>query len=87
MGIMPHFRIRYNSGVLIVGEARYTNGMLVLPSQLEWEEGAKVIVAKVDGGYVLIPAPNDVDINFLLLAPLAGDRLPLPNHGRDGGTG
>jgi hypothetical protein len=67
MGIMPHFRIRYNSGVLIVGEARYTNGMLVLPSQLEWEEGTKVIVAKVDGGYVLIPAPNDVDINFLLL--------------------
>jgi predicted DNA-binding antitoxin AbrB/MazE fold protein len=53
--------------MLIVGEARYTNGLLVLPSQLEWEEGAKVIVAKINGAYVLIPISNDVDTNFLLL--------------------
>jgi len=52
--------------MLIVGEARYANGMLVLPTPLEWEEGTKLIVAKVDGVYVLIPAASDVDANVAM---------------------
>jgi len=53
--------------MLIVGEARYANGMLVLPTPLEWEEGTKLIVAKVDGVYVLIPASSDVNADVLML--------------------
>ena len=52
--------------MLIVGEARYANGMLVLPTPLEWEEGTKLIVAKVDGVYVLIPASSDVNADVLM---------------------
>jgi len=51
----------------IVGEARYTNGMLILPSQIEWQEGARLVVAKLEGAYVLIPAPDDVDTEVLRL--------------------
>jgi len=29
----------YNRSMLIIGEAHYANGMLVLPAPLEWEEG------------------------------------------------
>jgi len=52
--------------VLIVVEARYANGMLVLPTPLEWEEGTKLIVVKVDGVYVLIPASGDVNADVLM---------------------
>jgi hypothetical protein len=52
--------------MLIFGEARYANGMLVLPTPLEWEEGTKFIVAKVDGVYVLIPASSDVNADVLM---------------------
>jgi hypothetical protein len=41
--------------------------MLVLPTPLEWEEGTKLIVAKVDGVYVLIPASSDVNADVLML--------------------
>jgi len=56
----------YSSSMLIVGEARYTNGMLVLPAPLEWKEGTKLIVVKVDGVYVLIPASGDVNADVLM---------------------
>jgi hypothetical protein len=56
----------YNRSMLIIGEAHYANGMLVLPAPLEWEEGTKFIVAKVDGVYVLIPAASDVDANVAM---------------------
>ena len=52
--------------MLIVGEARYANGMLVLLTPLEWEEGTKLIVVKVDGVYVLIPASGDVNADVLM---------------------
>jgi predicted DNA-binding antitoxin AbrB/MazE fold protein len=56
----------YNRSMLIVGEARYANGMLVLPTPLDWEEGTKFIVAKVEGVYVLIPASSDVNADVLM---------------------
>jgi hypothetical protein len=40
--------------------------MLVLPAPLEWEEGTKLIVVKVDGVYVLIPASGDVNADVLM---------------------
>ena len=52
--------------MLIVVEARYANGMLVLPTPLEWEERTKFIVAKVEGVYVLIPASSDVNADVLM---------------------
>ena len=56
----------YNRSMLIIGEAHYANGMLVLPAPLEWEEGTKLIVVKVDGVYVLIPASGDVNADVLM---------------------
>jgi predicted DNA-binding antitoxin AbrB/MazE fold protein len=43
----------------IVGEARYQQGVLELQPPLDLEEGARLLVARVEGALVLVPYTTD----------------------------